>query len=317
MKVFENKKMLLGILTMIVVLMIIVVSSFFPFIFDPSRIGTNEFITDQLVIMAITISATISMMFIAQSNNASNPNSELAQAKKDFVASLKNITNHSVFYQWIKKVLQPRDRKDIAQKKMQNLGVPFELFLLNPAEIRSLINPTKIGDKFYKALTKKQINEILALQKYVRNIKFVSPSYYTTMKNWMVDKNLSEIASNENKKKVLTILFELGLKIIMSFIIASILASLVRDLAQEGGNTAQAWMRFLSRLFAYISSSFLGYTLGVKINDLDGFYISKRVEAHTLFFEDKTFVYVDEAQEEYEKFYGKEEITNEQKDISG
>lgn len=300
-KVFDNKKLLLGFLTMVVILAIIVVSSFWPFILDLSRVGTTEFITDQMIIMAITISVTIAMMFIAQASNAQNPNSELAKAKVEFMNSIKKIVNHTWFYQWIKRVLQPNDRKDIAEKGMLKLGVPFAVYELSDTEIRSLEKPQKFGDTFYKALTKKQIEGVLSLKKQVANIKFVSPNYYTSFKSCMIDKNLSEIASGENKKKVFTVIFQLTLKIVMSFIFAAILASLVRDIAQEGGSTAQSWMRFLSRAFAFITSSFLGYALGCKLNDLDAFYITKRVEAHTLYLEDKEFKPVDEAKEEFIK----------------
>jgi hypothetical protein len=298
-KVFDNKKLLLGFLTMVVILAIIVVSSFWPFILDLSRVGTTEFITDQMFIMAITISVTISMMFIAQVSNAQNPNSELAKAKVEFMNSIKKIVNHTWFYQWIKRVLQPNDRKDIAEKGMLKLDVPFAVYELSDTEIRSLEKPQKFGDTFYKSLTKKQIEGVLSLKKQVANIKFVSPNYYTSFKSWMIDKNLSEIASGENKKKIFTVIFRLTLKIVMSFIFAAILASLVRDIAQEGGSTAQAWMRFLSRMFAFITSSFLGFTLGCKLNDLDAFYITKRVEAHTLYLEDKNFKPIDEAKQEF------------------
>ena len=308
MKIVENKKIILGVLTMIVILAIVVVSSFFPFILDPSRIGTNEFITDQMIIMAITITATISMMFIAQSSNANNEKSELCKAKVQFMASMKLITNHTWFYQWVKKVLQVNDRKDIAEKEMAKLGVSFEVYKLSDNEIRSLEKPQKIENTFYKALTKKQIKRVISLKKRVASIKFVSPNYYTSFKSLMIDKNLSEIASGENKKKIATVVFQLTIKILMSFIFASILASLVRDLTQEGGFTAQAVMRFLSRIFAYITSSFLGYLLGCKLNDLDAFYILKRVEAHTLYIEDKSFEYVDEGKLEYIERVRKEQL---------
>ena len=310
-KAFDNKKLMLGLLTMVVILAIVIVSSFWPFILDFSKIGTEQFITDQMIIITITIAATVSMMLIAQASNAANPNSEIAKSKVAFMISIANIVNHTAFYQWVKKVLQTKDRKDIAEREMLSLGVPFDVFFLNKAQICSLIVPTKINNTFYQALSKEQINAILRLKKYVANVKFVSPNYYTSFKSWMADKNLSEIASGVNKKKVLTIIFQLSLKILLSFIFASILASLVRDLTQEGGSSAQAWMRFLSRIFAYITSSFLGYNIGCKMNDLDAFYIMKRVEAHTLYCEDKTFVYVDEAKEEYEKFYNlKEDNSN-------
>lgn len=307
-RILDNKKMVLGILTMLVILAIVIVSSFFPFVLDLSKIGTTEFITDQMIIVAITISSTISMMFIAQSSNAQNPLSEIAQAKVSFMASMKKIVNHTIFYQWVKRVLQVNDRKDIAEKEMLKLGIPFSVYELENAEILTLTEPQKIGDIFYKSLTKKQIKAVLNLKKRVYSIKFVAPNYYTSYKSLMIDKNLSEIASSENKKKISTVLFELTVKITFSLIGAMILASLVRDLTQEGGFTAQAFMRFLSRVFAYITSSFFGYLLGCKMNDLDAFYITKRVEAHTLFLEDKTFVYVDEGKLEYIERVRKEQL---------
>lgn len=298
---FENKKILLGVLTMVLILAIIVVSSFWPFILDPSRIGTTEFITDQLIIMAITISMTISMMFVSQAANAQNPKSELAKAKVDFANSVKRIVEHTVFCQWIKRVLQPNDRKDIAEKGMLKLGVDFKVWDLSDVEIKALNKPQKYGDTFYKALTKEQIKGIFDLKKRVKNIKFVSPNYYMSYKSFMSNKNLSEIAASENTKKILTVVFQLALKIIMTFIGAAILTSLVRDLAQEGGSSAQAGMRFLSRMFAFITSSFLGYLLGCKINDLDAFYIQKRIEAQTLYLEDKNFKPIDEAKEAFKQ----------------
>lgn len=300
-RVFENKKLLLGALTLILVLAIIIVSSFWPFILDPSRIGTNEFITDQLIIVAITISSLVAMMWIAQVGNAQNPKSELAKAKVEFAASLAKIVVHTWLYQWIKKVLQPKDRLDIAEKGMLKLGVDFKVWDLSDTEIRSLTVAQKFGDTFYKALTEPQIKGIFALKKKVKDIKFVSPNYYTSYKSFMSDKNLSEIAATENTKKILTIVFQLTLKIVLTIIFSAILGSLVRDLAQDGGSTAQAWMRFLSRMFAFITSSFLGYMLGCKLNDLDAFYIMKRIEVHTLYLEDKTFKPVDEGKEEFKE----------------
>lgn len=312
-KVLDNKKMILGLLTMLLILAIVIVSSFFPFILDLSRIGTDEFITDQMIIVAITIAATVSMMFVAQSSNAQNPLSEIAKSKVAFVDSMKKITNHTIFYQWVRKVLQVNDRKDIAEKEMLRIDVPYNVYELTEVEIRSLTKPQKIGDTFYRVLTEKQIQSVLKAKKRVARIKFVAPNYYTSYKSWMIDKNLSEIASSENKKKISTILFELFLKIILSFIGAAIFASLVRDLTQEGGFTAQAFMRFFARMFAYVTSSFLGYMLGYKMNDLDAFYIIKRVECHTLYLEDKNFKYVDEAKIEYIERVKKEQLLIENK----
>lgn len=299
--VIENKKILLGIMTMALVFAIIVVSSFWPFILDPSKIGTTEFITEQMIIAAITIFANVSMMYVSQASNAQNPRSEIAKAKVAFEASIKKILEHTVFYQWVKRVLQQNDKRDVAEKGMLKLGVDFKVWDLSNDEIRSLTVAQKFGDTFYKPLTKKQIRGVFGLKKKVNSMKLVSPNYYTSCRSFMQNKNLSEIAASENSKKILTVVFQLMVKILFSLIGAMIFTSLVRDIAQDGGSSASSWMRFLSRMFAYITSSFLGYMIGCKINDLDAFYITKRIEAHTLFLEDKDFKPIDEAKEAFKQ----------------
>lgn len=300
-KVVENKKILLGLMTILLIFAVIVVSSFWPFILDPQRIFTTEFLTDELLITAIVLSTTISVLFVAQASNASNPQSELAKAKVAFAESMKNIVNHTWLYQWVKKVLQVADRKEIAEREMAKLLVPYEVFEFSESDINTLTKPQKIGDKFYGPYEKAKLKKIIQLKKSIAKIRFVAPNYYTSVKSIEADKTLSEIARNENVKKVLTIVVQLVTRILLTWIGASILGSLVRDMTQEGGSTAQAWMHFLSRAFAFGSSCFLGYFLGCKLNDLDAFYILKRVETHTMFREDKTFVPVDEAKEAFKE----------------
>lgn len=300
-RVIENKKISLGLITMALVFAIIVVSSFWPFILDPSQIATTQFITDELIITAITLSTTISMLFVAQASNASNPASEIARAKVDFRESLKRITHRGSFYQWIKRVLQNNDKKEIVKREMGKLLIPEEIYDLSESEIKSLTLAQKIGDKFYGPYDAKKLKAVIKLKENIAKIKFVAPNYYTSVHSIQADKTLSELAKNENAKKVLTVVIQLLTRVIIIWIGASILGSLVRDLSQEAGSTAQAWMRFLSRAFSFGSSCFLGYNMGCRLNDLDAFYITKRIDTHTLFIEDKTFVPVDEAKEAFKK----------------
>lgn len=297
----ENKKIVLGLMTMGLVLAIIVVSSFWPFILDPSKVGTAEFITDQLIITAITIFATISMMFVSQASNAMDERSEIAKAKVEFKKSIEKLTDRTGFYQWVKKVLQPADRKDIAETGMMRIGLPSKYLNLTDSEIRSLTVAQKIGEEYYKPLTNAEIKRVIALKNHINKVRFVSPNYYTSSASWMTSKNLSQIAANESAKKISTVVFQLFLKIFITTVGAAIFASLVRDLTQEGGSTAQAWIRFLSRMFAFVTSSFLGYLMGAKLNDMDAFYILKRVEVHGLYLEDKDFVPVDEDKEAFKE----------------
>lgn len=315
-KIIDNKKILFGLMTVGLIFAIIIVSSFWPFIIDPNKILTKEFLTDELIITAIVCSVTISMLTVAQASNAQNPLSELAKSKVEFTNSLKRITNHSVLFQWVKKVLQVRDKREMVEREMAKLLIPVDVYNLDEKDILSLTLPQEINGKFYGPYDINKLKQVIRLKKIVAKIKFVAPSYYTTVKNLESDKTLSELAKTENLKKTMTIIIELTTRILMTWVFASIIGSLVRDLTQAGGSTAQAWMRFLSRAFAFGQSCFMGYVLGCKVNDLDAFYILKRIEVHTLFLEDKSFVYVDESKEAYEKI--KQEVNNdEQENIYG
>lgn len=317
-KLFENKKVVLGAFSVLLIFAIIVVSSFWPFLLDPSRIMTKTFLTDELIITAIVLSVTISWFFMAQASNAANKDSEIAKSKVEFHNSLEKIPVRTHLYQWIKSVLQIRDREEIAEREMSKLLLPFAIYKMTESEILSLVEPQKIGDSYYKAYPIQKLKKVIELKKRLAKMKFVNPGYYTTVNSIESKKNHSEIANGEAVKKVVIVVGNLTFRILTTWIAASIMGSLIRDMAQDGGSSAQAWMRFLSRAFAFGSSSFLGYMLGCKMNDLDAFYIRKRIEVHKMFLEDKSFVPVDEGKEEFkERVMRETAMLIEHKEVSG
>lgn len=297
MKVLNNKKIMLGLMSFLSCLAIVIVSSFFPFIFEPENLFTKKFWTDEIVIIAITLISIISFVFISQASNAQNPKSQIAKANVSFNNSMETITNHSRFYQWIKKVLQKRDKQEIVERKLREFGIVDKtVYNLDNVELEKLINPCKINNHIYKPLTKEQISEIKALKKKIGKLKFVNPSYYTSTKAMESHKTFSELAVSESKKKVLTLLVDITAKVITTLLVAMVFASFVRDLTQEV-DKASATYTFFVRVWTMITSAFVGFRTGSNINDIDAFYIMKRVEVHKLYNEDKTFVYIEENNE--------------------
>lgn len=304
-----NRKVLLGLATLVLIVAIIAISSFIPFLIDFSKITTAKFITNELIIIVITISATVTVMFIAQASNGDNPRSDLCRARVDFQKSLDLIDDLTRFYQWVKKVLRVQDKKEIVDREMMRIGLETEIYYLEDYELKALSeNPQKFGDKFYKKISVDQYSEIMKIKKMISKLKFVSPNYYTTVKNIEPNKTNSERAASETKKKVYYVLISLTSKIILTLIFAVIVASLVIDTSEGGLTAQQAWMDFLSRMFSFVSSAFLGWCVGSKLNDIDAFYIVNRIEAHRLYREDKTFVKADEGKEEYIERVKREQI---------
>ena len=76
----------------------------------------------------------------------------------------------------------------------------------------------------------------------------------------------------------------------MSLVLTMICVSLVFDTTQGGQDQATAWLKFASRMFAMLTSAFLGFNVGCQMNDIEAHYIELKCFVHDRFIEDKNFV---------------------------
>ena len=111
-KKYKDKKVILAVLSILVMLIIIVISSFMPLLLDPSKFLTLEFLTNSMITIVICIFGTISCMIIGQASNETNEKSKIYIAREQFFEKKKQVGNFNFFYQWVKKVLQPNDRSE-------------------------------------------------------------------------------------------------------------------------------------------------------------------------------------------------------------
>jgi hypothetical protein len=313
MKKYTNKKVLLGFLALISVIAIICVSSFVPFIIDPTQWQTTEFLSDELIIVAITIFGVVCVMFIGQASNQANPNSNIAKAKVKFYGKVEKITNISGFCQWVKKVLQPNDIKSAKQRKMlQNKIEDTNILKLSLKEIKSLIDtPQKIEGIFYRGITKKQYRALKRIKNGKLKIDLVEPTYYLTFKAIDSDKTITERSGKESSKKTWLMAYSVGSKVVITLIVAMIMASFVRDTASGDNDLANSFLKFFNRIFALITSSFMGFIVGSQTNDIDAEFIEMRVLVQEMYLQDTTFVPLSEqelAKQEYIERVKKENV---------
>ena len=301
-----NKKIILGIATIIVAAIFIGVTSFVPFIIEPSNIGTARFWTDESIIIAITILALFSAMFVGQASNAQMPNSQIAQSKVRFVNSKNAITSRSAFCQWIKRVLQPRDIQSIKERELRKLGIDdYTILQLDDGQIKSLKdNPQKFNGRYYSQLSEDIVKDVLKIKNVSKHIDLVEPEYYLTVSSIDSDRTTSEKSGREQKVKTIKLIVSVIGKIILTLIPAMIMAMFVKEVIEEGaeGGAAEAVSKFVSRMFALISSAFYGYFIGCQQNDIEADYINLKSDVHQAFLEDKEFVAVDQqelAKQEY------------------
>lgn len=288
-----NKKVLLGAMAVLFALGFIIISSFFPFIIDPSRWQTAEFLSDELIISSIVVFGTVAVLFIGQAGNAQDERSEIARAKVRFDRARGPIRDYNRFSQWVKKVLQARDRDSIRERMMRAVGIDDKslLALTNP-EIDSLVDkPGTIGGKPYCSITEKQARELKRIKEADIGKGFVEPDYYLVVKDLERNRTISEKSGSEGRKKAALLSYSIISRLVVGLIIAMVFASLVYDTAT--GDTmekATAWMKFISRLFALCSSSFMGYMIGAETNNIDAAYVNMKATVLEAYAQDITFV---------------------------
>lgn len=303
-KFYTNRKILLGVSSLILCVVLIAVCSFVPFIIDPSKWQTTEFLTDELIIVAIVIFAMVATVFIGQTSNGMNKDSNLAKSRTSFFDSIVRIDNINAFNQWVRKVMQPNDILNMQKRIMHKAGITdFDVLKLEFPEIKALLEtPQKYGDHYYKGLSKRQINTIIDIKNGKYKVDLVEPEYYLSVKNLIDPRTITERSSKEGLKKGLFLSRSIIARIMLTVITAMIFASLMRDVGAEGGDVTQASLKFVSRLWAMVSSSFMGYFVGCQINDIDAEYINMRVTVHKMFLQDKTFKALDEQEEARQDF---------------
>ena len=281
-----NKKVMLGAMTLAMTMVIIAVSSFFPFVVDPSRWQTEKFLTDELMIVAITIFATVSMMLIAEASNADDERSEIARAKVRFHSTVSKV-NRVSFKQWVTKVQQPADAKEAKERKLAQRGIDDPSILeLGRAEIKALVGkPQKYGDRYYKDISKKQCKYLLEMKEGKHGIKRVSPDSYLTYSKIGGKHTRTEEMVEEAAKKIAFISSSLISRILLGLILGMTVASFVYDMtaAKTEAQRAEAWLTFASRTFAFFSSMFQGWLIGSKMNDIDAYYIGLRCDTQDEF----------------------------------
>ena len=302
MKIGLNKKVFLGFLAFLFAVAFVCISSFFPFIIDPTRWQTKEFLSDELIIIAITIFGMVSFIFISQAQNAQDSRSELAKAKVAFTASVKEIKDRVAFKQWVRKVLQVNDKHEIKIRELEKIGIDDVSVLdLEIAQIKALTEPQRYNGRWYKSLSEEQIKFVLKVRQSNPLPNPVDPSYYLVAQSVGENRTISEQSGNEGKKKTTLLSWSIMSKIIATLLVAIVLGSLVRDLASEQDN-ATAWMKFAQRMFSLSTSAFMGYLVGCQMNDIDAYYINLRVEVHQEYLSDKTFKPTSQQEEARQQF---------------
>lgn len=293
-KKYLNKKMILGVSALFFGVAIIFVCSIVPLAVDPKQWNSATFISDEMIIIALTVLGEVCLLMIGQSYNEAQPVSKIAKARVAFDKSLdENVKNPVACDQWVRDVLEKKDQRDKYRRILRNAGLEnMHYFELTRQELKQLMSQPMSrgagGDKIYfRQLTKKQYRLIIDILdgKYV--IDFVSPDTYRKLSKIDVDKTTSEKLANQQKKKTYTVLNSVFTKTLIVLASGLIFGALVPTGDEQ--SIGETFLKLFTRLFSFSSAGFVGFMLGGQINDIDAEYILEKIDVHKRFASDKDF----------------------------
>lgn len=294
-KKYLNKKMILGASALFFSVAIIFVCSIVPLAIDPQQWNDPTFISDEMIIVALTILGEVCLLMIGQSYNEAQPVSKLARAKVEFDKSLEtNVGNKPVAHdQWVREVLEKQDQRDKYRRLLRNAGIEnAHYFELTRQELKMLLKQPLSrgagGDKVYfRQLTKKQYKLILEILNGNYVIDFVSPDTYRKLSKIDVSKTTSEKLANQQKKKTYTVLNSVFSKTLIVLASGLIFGALIPSGDEQ--QIGETFLKLFTRLFSFTTAGFIGFILGGQINDIDAEYIKEKIDVHRRFASDKDF----------------------------
>lgn len=292
MNLITNRKIILGITSLVVLVVMIFLFSFVPYTISPGRLKEASFITDLLMIVVITIFALVGTIFIGQASNAQMSKSNIAKATSKFILSKARVEERgqSIFKQWVVAVLQEQDKAVVQKRILDENGIDDPGVLkLSVNEIKQLTVPQKFNGEFYKELTPKQIKVLVYLKEHGIRLKFVPPEYYLSVKTIIDARTRSERANDEGARKGKLVFSSVVSRLLLTISFSVVVALFVKDVASEEYTAVEIATKLFSRLASFFSSVFMGYLIGCQINDIDAEYIEMRSSAHVDFLEDKDF----------------------------
>ena len=322
----RSKKLVLGLLSFVLVLAMIVVSAFSELSMNPSNWQSSEFISKELIQVAIAVMSMVCFINIGKSGNALDPRSELAKSRKEFSESIVKIKSSGIngFLQWVKQVKQKTDQNDENEYLLNSVGIENKLYLdLSESELKTLlVQPYEkdfpSGKIYFKEINEKQFETIIRIKNGKNAINFINPTSYLILDKGSVAMSDSRKLSQQQKKETLTMVVDVASRFISVLMFGLIMGAFVVETLSEDADITRNLMNLFTRLSTATTSAFMGYMSGCKLNDLTASYVQIKIAVHLQYLDDKEFAPLTEQEEAKRNFaeFVKKENENEIKKIS-
>lgn len=313
----RSKKLVLGVLSFVLVLAMIVVSAFSELSMNPSNWKSSEFISKELIQVAIAVMSMICFINIGKSGNDLDSRSNIAKTRKDFMESIEKIKAKGVngFLQWVKHTKQKIDQDDENENLLHSVGITNLAYLeLEYSELEILLNQPYSkelpkGKTYFNQLNKEQYETIIKIKNGKNAISFINPTEYLVLSKGSRVVSDSRKLSQQAKKETMTMIVDVGARMISVLMFGMIMGAFVVESLSDGADITRNLMNLFTRLSTALTSAFMGYMSGCKLNDITAEYIQIKVAVHLQYLDDKEFKPLTDqeiAKQNFAKFVQKE-----------
>ena len=302
-KKYSNRKTLVSVFCLFMVMVVAVVSSIPELLIDPTLILTSKFITKLLMSMLIGTTSMLCFIFMSQTNNAESPKSKLYTSRIKFRESAEKILQPQEFKrfkQWVFQIRRPSQTNEQYTLALSKVGLTDERLLnLNMEEIEELKErPLKKGtNEYYSKLTKEQYKVLYDIKTGKYSLKFLSPSDYLSETTKAQGKTSEQILSEQYEKRTFMFAEKLATKILLITAISIFFGSIAWQTSETiggEGTEVQKWFTIIWDIASKFAnagiSAFMGWLSGEKFNDFDSEYLDLKRTIHLEYYSDNEFV---------------------------
>lgn len=145
------------------------------------------------------------------------------------------------------------------------------------------------GKTYFNQINKEQHDTILKIKNGKNAIPFINPTEYLVLSKGSRVVSDSRKLSQQAKKETMTMVVDVGSRMVSVLMFGMIMGAFVVESLSEDADITRNLMNLFTRLSTALTSAFMGYMSGCKLNDITAEYINIKIAVHLQYLDDREF----------------------------
>lgn len=303
-----NRKTVLSLMSIGLILLVIVITTCFSAGIDPDKWFTKDYLSSVLITLSIAIFGMISATGLGDNYYKTNDTGLFVKTYNDFNTERDKINPYiDKFTDWNEHLYWKEYQLKILRYLKHDKGIKQAeaILKLDRKDVVTLTQPQCYDNVYFKSLTKEQIDSVLLVIDGKIKMAFIHESYFLNAYSKSKHKSMYEQASEQEKTRRKKFLWLVFYRLTLTILIGLIFAGLAIDEAQ-GATTSQVVLNLVSRLFTFFTALSWGFYIACEMVKDECVFLAYKIRTLETFYLDvvvnKTFVPKSEEEKAYEEY---------------